>query len=99
MSCKPRTVHAPVQKPGDPTSTVLQSSMKRYQRSRATLRVSRLLINLSRIGMARGRALLEQLASRAGSPGEQSPHERGAESLVQRTDRWTYSVTSSSEGI
>jgi len=67
-------------KPGGPRSTALQSSMKRYQRSCATLRASRLLIDLSRIGMARGRALLEQQASKE-DRGNNLPHERGAESL------------------
>jgi hypothetical protein len=87
MGDKPRMMHTPAEEPGKPMSTArLAVSMKRYQRSCAALRASRLLIRLSRIGMARGRALLEQQASKDGRPGEQSHHERGAESWAQWTE-------------
>src|SRR5215510_1357392 len=99
MSWKARTVHASVQKPDDPTSTMLQVSMKRHQRSCATLRASRLLIDLSRISITRRRTLLEQQANENGTPGEQSPHERDAERWTQSADRLIYSATSSSGGI
>src|SRR5262245_11288989 len=63
---------APVQEPGNPMSAALLAvSMKRYQRSCAALRASRLLIHLSRIGMARARTLLERHASPNG--GSASP--------------------------
>ena len=77
MGQKPRMMHKPVEVPGKPMSTgLLAVSMKRYQRSCAALRASRLLIHLSRIGMARGRAWLEQQASQNGgsvSPEKHSP--------------------------
>jgi len=88
-----------VRKPGGPRSTSLQLSMKRYQRSCATLRASRLLIDLSRIGMARGRALLEQQASKAEDRGNNLPTSAVRRAGRSRRNRWTYSVTNSSEGI
>jgi len=79
---------APVQKPGNPMSAVLLAvSMKRYQRSRAALRASRLLIHLSRIGMARCRTLLERHASPNGgsvSPEKHSPQARVAVPVTLR---------------
>src|SRR5215510_4655181 len=66
-----RTVRAYGQKPGDPTSAALQLSMRRYRRSCAALRASRLLIDLSRIGMARCRILLERQVSAARPPVDQ----------------------------
>src|SRR5499433_1696915 len=73
---------APVQEPCNPMSAALLAmSMKRYQRSCAALRASRLLIHLSRIGMARGRTLLERHASPNGgsvSPEKHSPQARVA---------------------
>jgi len=82
MGEKPRMMHTPVDEPGKPMSTALLAvSMKRYQRSCAALRTSRLLIHLSRIGMARGRAWLERQASQNGgsvSPEKHSPSARVA---------------------
>src|SRR5262245_52899550 len=77
----------PVQEPGNLMSAALLAvSMKRYERSCATLRASRLLIHLSRIGMARGRTWLERHASPNGgplSPGKHSPQARVAVSEEQ----------------
>jgi len=78
MSRTPRTIHAPVLRLAEPPSAALVAvSMKRYQRSCAALRASRLLIHLSRMGMARGRTLLEGQANPNGgsvSPEKHSPH-------------------------
>ena len=63
------------------SAALLAMSMKRYQRSCAALRASRLLIHLSRIGMARYRTLLEGQASPNGgsvSPEKHSPQARVA---------------------
>jgi hypothetical protein len=99
MSWTPQMVATLVRKPGDPRSTALQWSIKRCQRSCATLRASRLLIDLSLIGIARSRKLLEQYLSQNGRLRKQSPHERGVDRWAQRADRPTYSVTNSSAGI
>src|SRR5262245_4198628 len=84
MSRTPRTIHAPVPRLAEPPSAALVAvSMKRYQRSCAALRASRLLIHLSRIGMARCRTLLEEQASQSGRPAsseERLPQARGATS-------------------
>ena len=75
MSRTPRTIHAPVLRLAEPPSAALVAvSMKRYQRSCAALRASRLLIHLSRIGMARGRRLLERHASPNGGSVSHEKH-------------------------
>ena len=73
-----RTIHAPAE---PPSAALVAVSMKRFRRSGAALRASRLLIHLSRIGMARGRTLLEGQASPNGgsvSPEKHSPQARVA---------------------
>ena len=88
MSRTPRTIHAPVLRLAEPPSAALVAvSMKRYQRSCAALRASRLLIHLSRIGMARCRTLLEGQASQSGRPASSEkrlPQARGAVSTSRR---------------
>ncbi|HKA59147.1 MAG TPA: hypothetical protein VKD28_11090 [Gemmatimonadales bacterium] len=82
MSRTPRTIHTPVLRLAEPPSAALVAvSMKRYERSRAALRASILLLHLSRIGIAHGRVLLERQANKSGravSPEERLPQARSA---------------------
>src|SRR5215813_8464672 len=92
--------YAPVEEPGNPMSAaLLTASMKRYQRSCAALRASRLLIHLSRIGMARGRRLLERHASPNG--GSVSPESirlrHGSPCQENRSLRSAYPTARSTE--
>ena|SRR5215510_946183 len=98
---KEKAAHdAPVEEPGNPMSAALLAvSMNRYQRSRAALRASRLLIRLSRIGMARGRRLLERHASPDG--GSVSPEstrlKHGSTCQENRSLRPAYPTARSTE--
>src|SRR5262245_27328663 len=84
---------APVQEPGNLMSAALVAvSMKRYQRSCATLRASRLLIHLSRIGMARGRTWLERYASPNGGPVTPEKHSPQARAAVAKEQVATFGL-------
>ena len=85
---------APVQEPGNPMSAALLAvSIKRYRRSCAALRASRLLIHLSRIGMARGRRLLERHASPNGGSVSHEKHSPQARVAVPEEQVATISLS------
>jgi len=78
----------PAQKLADlTTASLLAVSMKRYERSCAALRASTLLLHLSHIGIAHGRALLERHANKSGRPVSLEARLPQARGTVSRSGR------------